>query len=196
MGTELRSLFHSKEGQQSLPSCSNNGASNTIMGQGESLLSRAGRLCQHLRPGKRVRKSSYKPYNRPVKEVQKGLVLIDYQGGNSGDVVPFREYQKLYDGCIRYRSEMSESEVRQEVVRLVRMKQSDTHSLDCLMPEEFDFVRCANRRVRSIDGDAPFDGSGISHVYKNGAIYVRLNSQLLEKSSVSFKHNWVVNNST
>ena len=56
MGTELRSLFHSKEGQQSLPSCSNNGASNTIMGQGESLLSRAGRLCQHLRPGKRVRK--------------------------------------------------------------------------------------------------------------------------------------------
>ena len=72
------------------------------------------------------------------------------------------------------------AELRQEIVRLVRQKENETHSLDCLMPEDFDFVRCANRRVRIIDGDAPFDGSGITQVYKNGAIYVRLNTQTLE----------------
>ena len=75
---------------------------------------------------------------------------------------------------------MSEADIRQEIVRLVRQKESDTHALDVLMPEDFDFVRCSNRRVRIIDGDTPFDGNGITQVYKNGAIYVRLNTQVLE----------------
>ena len=111
--------------------------------------------------------------------------MIDFQGENLAEVAPFQEYQKLYDGCMRYHSDMSEDEIRQEIVRLVRKKQTDTHSLHCLMPEDFDFVRCANRRVRVIDSDTPFDGSGISHVYKNGAIYVRLNSQILQSDDVS-----------
>ena len=53
----------------------------------------------------------------------------------------------------------------------MRPKESETHSLDCLildslMLEDFDFVRCANCRAKIIDGDAPFDGSGITQVYK------------------------------
>ena len=36
-----------------------------------------------------------------------------------------------------------------------------------------------------IDGDTPFDGSGISQVYKNGAIYVRLNNDMIECVPVS-----------
>ena len=82
--------------------------------------------------------------------------------------MPFKEYQKLYDGCMRYRSDMPENEIRQEIVWLVRMKQSGTHSLDCLIPEDFDFVRCTNRKVKVIYGDTPFDGSSIYQVYKNG----------------------------
>ena len=51
-------------------------------------------------------------------------------------------------------------------------------------------LKCANRRVKSIDGDAPFDGSGISQIYRNGAIYVRLNNQLLLKDNVSTHQQW------
>ena len=80
---------------------------------------------------------------------------------------------------------MCEDEIREEIVRLVRQKESDLHDLNCLMPSDFDFVRCANRRVKSIDGDAPFDANGISQIYRNGAIYVRLNNQLLLKDNVS-----------
>lgn len=79
--------------------------------------------------------------------------------------MPFKEYQKLYDGCMHYHSEMSEDEIRQEIVRLVRKKQSDTHSLDCLMAEDFDFVKCANCKVRMIDCDTPFDGSTCIRIF-------------------------------
>ena len=153
------------------------------------MLARASRLCKQLRPGKSIhsRRKGSKPYQRtPVsKEVQKGLILVDFQGEKPSEVLPLREYEKIYDGCIRYRSDMSEDEIRDEIVRLVRQKESDLHDLNCLMPSDFDFVRCANRRVKSIDGDAPFDANGISQIYRNGAIYVRLNNQLLLKDNVS-----------
>lgn len=184
MSTELRSLFGPREQSSPVPSSSQPNSCPD-----DSLLSRAGRLCQQLRPGKKIscRKNVYKPYHkRPVgKEIQKRLVLIDYQGDSPGEIVAFWEYQKLYDGSIRYRLEMSEDDIRQEIVRLLRQKESITHSLEVITPNDFDFVRCANRRVRRIDGDAPFDGAGISQVYSNGAIYIRLNSLLLEKRNVS-----------
>lgn len=193
MSTEMRGLFHSRAisgpSQQSpVPSTSTAPPDANCVDHSHSLLSRAERLCKQIRPGKSIhnRRKSFKPYKRAVgKEVQKNLVVIDFQGDNPSEVVPLREYEKLYDGCMRYRSDMSETEIREEIVRLVRQKESDTHTLDCLMPEDFNFVRCANRRVRIIDGDTPFDGSGIAQVYKNGAIYVRLNTQALEPYSVS-----------
>ena len=70
-------------------------------------------------------------------------------------------------------------------MRLVRQKESDLHDLNFLMPSDFDFVGHANRQVKSIDGDVPFDTNGISQIYRNGAIYVRLNNQLLLKDNVS-----------
>jgi hypothetical protein len=75
---------------------------------------------------------------------------------------------------------MQESDVRKEIVRLVRKKVVITHDIDLIDTKDFDFVKCVNRTVKVIDGDAPFDASGINQVYKNGAIYVRLNSTLLQ----------------
>ena len=181
----MKSLFHSQR-----PKCST--AQSTVdAADGESPLARADRLLKQLRPGKSIqnRRKKYKPYksSTSLKEIQKSLVLIDYQGEPSSEVVPFRDYEKLYDGCMRYRPDMSEQEIREEITRLLRQKQSLTHDLDCLTPEDFDFVRCANRRIRAIDGDAPFDGSGISQVYKNGAVYVWLNNNCIESiHGVSF----------
>ena len=139
-----------------------------------------------MRPGKKIstRKNAYKPYTkRPVgKEVQKRLILVDYQGDNPGEV---------YDGSIRYRLEMSENEIRHEIVRLLKQRKASlTHSLEIVLPKDFDFVRCANRKIRAIDGDAPFDGAGISQVYGSGSIYIRLNTLLLERGHVSVSIAW------
>ena len=80
---------------------------------------------------------------------------------------------------------MSEFQIRKEIVRLVRQKESTTHDLDQLVEEDFHYVKVANRRVRVIDGDAPFDANGVAHVYNIGAIYVRLNTSSLERYGVS-----------
>ena len=183
----MKSLFRS---QQSIPNAgSSTSASASTASQSEGPLVRVDRALKNLRAGKslRNRRRNYKPYIRATcgKEVQKGLVLISFQGDNPSEVMPLREYEKLYDGCIRYRSDMREEEIRDEITRLLRLKECDTHHLDLLAPGDFDFVRCANRRVKVIDGDTPFDGSGISQVYKNGAIYVRLNNDMIECVPVS-----------
>ena len=37
----------------------------------------------------------------------------------------------------------------------------------------------SNRRVRPIDGDLPSDAQGLAHIYRNGSIHIRLNSDAL-----------------
>lgn len=187
----MKQLFHhgqrsasgsvvSIESSESSTSTSSGSALNQSSGSaGESAIARADRFCKQLRlkPATR-RRSASKPYAciATSKEVQKGLVVIDYQGENVSGIVPLREYEKIFDGCIRYCTDMSEDSSRKEIVRLVRQKKETlTHDFNIILPTDFDFVRCINRQVRIIDGDIPFDGNGISQIYKNGAIYVRLN---------------------
>ena len=70
---------------------------------------------------------------------------------------------------------MTESDIRDEIVRLLGQKYSMPHDLSNVLPKDFDFVRCSNRKVRCIDGDVPFDANGINQVYKNGSVYVCCN---------------------
>ena len=139
VGTELRGLFgHGQSSSEGSQSSQQKAAAST---SSESLLARASRLCKQLRPGKSIhsRRKGSKPYQRaPIsKEVQKGLILIDYQGEKVSEVLPLREYEIIYNGCMRYRSDMSEDEIKEEIVRLVRLKESDMHDLNCLMPSDF-----------------------------------------------------------
>ena len=184
MKSEIHNLFRSRPPTDMSQNASGPSTSSCRVQLGESLFSRTERLCKKLRPGKSIKdaRKNYKPYMKktPSKMVQKGLVLVCYQHSDTGDTVPLREHEKLFDGCIRYKSDMSEEEIREEITRLIHLK--DSHSFTCLMPSDFDFVRCINRRLKPIDGDVPFDSDGISHVYKNGSIYVRLNSQKFEVS--------------
>ena len=50
------------------------------------------------------------------------------------------EYHMIYDGCIRYNSEMTESELRDEIVSLLGQKDSMTHDMSHALPRDFDFV--------------------------------------------------------
>lgn len=98
--------------QSKPPVASSVSPSTSTAAQSESAIARADRVLRQLRPGKSIRnrRNNYKPYGRStsIKEIQKGLVLIDFQGDHPSEVVPFRDYGKLYDGCMRYRSDMRE----------------------------------------------------------------------------------------
>ncbi len=96
------------------------------------------------------------------------------------------EYDKLFDGCMRYDSNMSEEDIRCEIVRLLGQKENVIHDLSQVTKNDIDFVRCSNRKVKSIDGDVPFDSNGINQVYKNGGVYARINNPLATNRLVSY----------
>ena len=53
-------------------------------------------------------------------------MVIDYQGDTVSDVA-LTEKEKPYDGSMKYNSDMSESDIRNEIVCLVRQKNIPTH---------------------------------------------------------------------
>ena len=76
-----------------------------------------------------------------MKEWTKNLVLIDFQGQEPGMECPLFDYQKIFDGLIQIMSDQSEYDVREEVVRLVQLKDICTDRLELLTPESFSFVK-------------------------------------------------------
>ena len=152
-------------------------------GSHEGLIARATQLCKDLRsdPCKvlaKHSKGSRKRKRECVKEHQKNLVLIDYPGPNPCDITPLREYEKVFDGSIRFSSSMDEEEIREEIAKVLRDKTSVTHDLSGIEGNDFIFVKCSNRKVRVPDGNLPFDTKGICHTYPHGAVYVRLNKPM------------------
>lgn len=128
-------------------------------------------LTKHTKGGRKRKREC-------VKEHQKNLILVDYPGPNPHDVTPLREYEKVFDGSIRFSSNMDEDDIREEIARILREKSSVTHDLTSIQSDGFTFVRCANKKVSIPDGDTPFDCKGICHTYPHGAIYVRLNKPM------------------
>ena len=51
------------------------------------------------------------------------------------------DYQKIFDGLIQITSDQSEYDIREEVVRLVQLKDICTHRLELLTPSSFSFVK-------------------------------------------------------
>ena len=148
----------------------------------ESFAARVESLCNRvlstMTSGASRRRKKCAPYNR-VREWTKKFVLIDWQGENSHQSLPLYDYHKLFDGLIKLLSDMTEFDVRDEIVRLIKLKSIPTHRLSYIMPDSFDFVKVYNRRVQPLDGDVPFDAAGLAHIYKNGSIYVRLKNDSL-----------------
>ena len=144
-------------------------------GGAESFAARAEHLCNRVlstvTSGASRRRRRNVPYS--PKEVTKSIVLIDWQG-DGAEPKPLYDYQKLFDGIVKLAADMSEIDVRVEILRLIKLKNITTHQLGCIAPDSFEFVRVKNRRVRPLDGDVPFDANSLSHTYKHGNIYIRL----------------------
>ena len=106
-------------------------------------------------------------------------MVVDYQGDAASNS-SISDKEKLYDGSMRCRSDMTESDIRSEIVRLLRQNNKATHILQLINSKDFDFVWCMNKTIKVIDGSAPFDANGLNQVYKNSYIYVRLNSNFFQ----------------
>lgn len=152
----------------------------------ESVGTKAEKLCKKILSGTLTQETTTRRRKRKVstscsrvKEWTKNVVLIDYQGQKGHESLALYDYQKIFDGLIRISSNMSEKDVRDEIVRLVQLKHISTHQLECLTPDAFNFVKVCNRKVRPLDGDIPCDGTGVAHIYRSGSIYVRLKNETL-----------------
>ena len=129
VGTELKSLF-----QPTTPATPPHSGTNTT-----NLVERAGQLCsrilgaasQDVSSSRRHRKYPVQR-NQPckIKYWMRNLVIIDFQGQEANKECPLYEYHKIFDGLIRIASDQSESDIRDEIVRLVKLKEVCTHWLE------------------------------------------------------------------
>ena len=84
------------------------------------------------------------------------------------------DFNRAYDGPLRFTNSMSEDEVREEIASLLSMKKTCINNFEGVSGDDFEFVKCANRRVRVPDGTISFDGETLRSMYKGGSVYVRL----------------------
>ena len=136
MQGELRNIFQSPPASGS----SDGGAQQSDGAVATNFADRSGQLCSRIlgsssslhdrmRSVRKRRKLSQPSNPHKVKEFTRNLVMIDFQGQES---CPLHDYQKIFDGLIRIGSDQSEEEIREEIVRLVKLKNLCTHRLELL----------------------------------------------------------------
>lgn len=167
---ETRSLF------QGTASSSSSSSVNSDL---ESTISKATRLLENIKSNpKRVERYCKKKRKRAgdlSRQFQKNLVVIDFQDTDLPDgLCTLRDYDKIYDGLMTLNTQMTEDDVRCEIVSLLRSKKKSYYKFEQLTEEDIQFVKCANRRVRVPDGDPICDANGIKSLYRSGSVYVRL----------------------
>ena len=124
-----------------------------------------------------------------VKEEQRRLVALNYPGKKAPDVDTFKDDLVVFDGLIRFLNNDTEEAVRSKIACKLRQKRASFVDLITCRSEDFDFVKVANKRIRRPDGNDEFDSRTISGIYKQGAIYVRLNKSFtVFKVSTLQKH--------
>ena len=113
-------------------------------------------------------------YASKSREYQWNLVVIDFPGKTPHPVQVLHDYDKVYEGALVFDSYMTEDCIREEVASLIKRKESYVNDFSEVGPEDFQFVKCVNRRVRVPDGKATYDCEGLKDLYRGCNIYVRL----------------------
>ena len=122
-----------------------------------------------------------------VKEEQRRLVAVNFPGTNAPDVCAFKDDFVVFDGLIRFLSNDTEQAMRSKIASKLRQKKASYVDLMTCRSEDFDFVKVANKKIRRPDGNDEFDSRTISGIYKQGAIYVRLNRSFTVFKVSTFK---------
>ena len=141
----------------------------------QSTIAKASKLIKELSTNPITQTERYKKRKRKrdfSRQFQRNLVCIDY---NQQHHRTLRDYNKVFEGFIALSSSMSEDDIREAIVSLLKTKDSLFHSFDSLTSNDFEFVKCVNRHIYIPDGIVAFDGNSILSLYRSGsAIYVRL----------------------
>lgn len=89
----------------------------------ETVIARAERMLTQLRSGPLAFPSNQrqrKHLGRRSKIYQRNLVVIDYPGAHAPTVHTLHDYDKVYEGVLRFDINMSERDVREEICRLAK----------------------------------------------------------------------------
>lgn len=78
--------------------------------------------------------------------------------------------------------------IRDEISSLIREKESDLYVFSNIDTNDFQFIKCVNRRLRVPDGKPVYDGEGLKSVYRSGSIYVRLTKPFDKVYYVNFMY--------
>ena len=143
------------------------------------IMARVDRLCRNMSSNSVTLINRKKKSGRSIPIVEsryrKRLIIIDHSGNDATELELFREHDKVYDGTVMISTTMAEEDVRQEIVEALKRKESTVFNFNEVKVDDFEFVKCTNRRLRAIDGDHPYDGKVIKQLYC-GSIYVRFKS--------------------
>ena len=82
----------------------------------------------------------------------------------------FHEHDKVCDGTVLNSASITE-EVQREITEALKKKDSAVFNFCEVKGNDFEFVKCANRKIRVIDGDHSYDGKVVKQLY-GGSIYV------------------------
>ena len=152
-------------------------------------MSRANRLLAELKynPVAVATKNSRAKRRKMLKtrEYQRNVVVIDFPGFKAPDVQVLHEYDKVFEGPLCFIESMHEEDIRKEIAHLLSEKESIFHNFNLIGPDDFDFVRCVNRRIRLPDGRPVYDGKGLKQLYRSGSVYIRL-TRSFAKEKVSY----------
>lgn len=153
-------------------------SSNSSHDSHETVLARAERMLTNLRSGPLTLPSSRRHRrhlgkSRP-RTHQRNVVVIDFAGAHPPAVQSFHNYDKVYEGVLRFDGSMTEMDVREEICRLARDTKTVIHDMSAISCDDFIFVKVVNRRIWNPAGNGVYDGNGLKELYRSGNIYVRL----------------------
>ena len=100
--------------------------------------------------------------------------MLSGQEDKPHELLPLQDWEKIFHGNVKYYSGQSEGWNKKRNSEAFKTEEKwnpwpQLYHLSC----DFDFPRYANRRVKCIDGDIPFDANDIKQSYKNGTIHTR-----------------------
>ena len=91
-------------------------------------------------------------YSGKCRQYQRNIIVVDYPGPKRPAVQVLHDYDKVYEGTLRFDSKMSEDDIRYEICQMVKLKKSMFFDFTEITSDDFVFVKCTNRRLRIPDG--------------------------------------------
>lgn len=118
----MKAIFPGGQGPSNQASASGETSHETVVARADKLLTQ---LRSNPASGLRNVRRHGKKYTSKSREYQRNLVVLDYPGHSPGAVQVLHDYDKIYEGTLVFDSSMTEDCIRNQIVRLLKRKESD-----------------------------------------------------------------------